>query len=484
MTGRIPFGLLTLLTVLVCGPIQAQPPMGPPPGNGVQPAGFHGQDSAGQYQGPPPGYQLQPVPGATGVPPRTIYEELPDDLGFIDNDTPLARILTDTFRHSYFRAEYLLWDISGPGNGILGAQTLDGVVSASLSSQLINTTGAPTNLPINLGTLFTQTVNGVSGISQSPGLSDFQPNNISGFRGTYGLPTNFGDFEVSAFVLGQSVQNFTPAAINIPGSLIQPEITPIAAITPGSRLSADGTNDATNGQAATFISQAILVDGQRTPFAQGNFLNYDISYQAKLSTSVWGSEANFLLKSADPNSPFQLRPSLGFRYFNFQDRLLQSGQYNQPSPADPTVNLVVARQINSAANNNLLGPQISTRAEFTFARILIGVEPKLMLAINNWTSNLGTSNVLSSTDPAQNLTQHGTTFSPLVDLRGYSNVAISKYLSAYVAYNFIWTGSLNRSANDIVYNKSSVTGNSDFSLQKNYSNTTLQGLSVGFEFRY
>ena len=35
MTGRIPFGLLTLLTALVCLPIQAQDLMGPPSGNGV-----------------------------------------------------------------------------------------------------------------------------------------------------------------------------------------------------------------------------------------------------------------------------------------------------------------------------------------------------------------------------------------------------------------------------------------------------------------
>ncbi len=484
MTGRIPFGLLTLLTALACVPIQAQDPMGPASGYGAQPGGYQSSlVGPGQYSAPPGSYQMAPLPGVAGPPPRTIYEELPDDLGFTDRDTPLGRILTETFRHSWFRAEYLLWNISGPGNGVLGAQTADGV-TANPTGLVPNTTGGSANIPISSGVSFNQTVNGVTGTSQSPGLSDFQISNLNGFRGTYGLPFSFGEMELSAFVLGSNSQNFTPAAVNIPGSLIQTQITAIPAVTPGSTLSADGTNDAVNGRSATFISQAILVDGQRTPFAQGNFINYDINYQAKLTTSVWGSEANFVMNGVDPNSPFQLRPSFGFRYFNFQDRLLQGGQYNQPNPSDPTVNIVVARQINSAANNNLLGPQISARAEFTYSRLLIGFEPKLMFAVNTWQSSLNTSNVLSSVDPAQNLTQHGTTFSPLVDLKGYSNIAVSKNLSAYLAYNFIWTGSVNRSANDIVYNKNSTTGNSDFFLQKNYSATYLQGLSLGFEYRY
>ena len=139
-----------------------------------------------------------------------------------------------------------------------------------------------------------------------------------------------------------------------------------------------------------------------TPFKSTAFINYDVSYQARLTTAAWGTEANYVMDSPDPNSVFQFRPLFGFKYFNFRDRLDQGGQYSQTDPAtDPTISTVVSRTINSSATNNLFGPQIGARAEFAYSRFLIGVEPKLMMGLNSWQSNLDTSNVLSSTDPAQ-----------------------------------------------------------------------------------
>ena len=135
MTGRIPFGLLSLLTVLVCAPIQAQDQMGPPPGYGVQPpafgvpplsygaqpAGFHSSDGGpGQYHPLPLTYQRdQGTSRPWNRSSQTTYEQLPDDLGFGDEDTQLGKLLTQTFSHAWFRSEYLQWSISKPGSGIL-----------------------------------------------------------------------------------------------------------------------------------------------------------------------------------------------------------------------------------------------------------------------------------------------------------------------------------------------------------------------------
>lgn len=63
-----------------------------------------------------------PTPLASG-PGRTVFEELPDDTGWLYEDSPLERILKETFRHAYFRAEYLLWDISDPGENVLSGPT-------------------------------------------------------------------------------------------------------------------------------------------------------------------------------------------------------------------------------------------------------------------------------------------------------------------------------------------------------------------------
>jgi hypothetical protein len=202
-----------------------------------------------------------------------------------------------------------------------------------------------------------------------------------------------------------------------------------------------------------------------------------------LTTSAWGTEGNYIFDTPDPNSSFQFRPLFGVRYFNFQDRLNQSGQYNQASTTDPTINNVFSRQINTGANNDLYGGQLGVRAEAMHSIFLIGVEPKIMLGLNTWRSSLDTSHVFGPNDISQSLQMKGTTFSPLFDVKFYSNVAMSKYLSAYVAYNYIWAGQVNRSYNDIVYNQNSA-GQSDFKLLRQYSGATLQGLSLGLELRY
>lgn len=475
MTGRIRFGLLTLLTALAGLPVQAQSP----PGNSVQPAGFrHFHENAGQYNPYPGDYQRGPAPAMAGVPPQTTYRELPDDLGFTDDDTLLGKMLIETFRHGWFRAEYLIYNISGPGEALLSEQTANGyVVNNTL-------TGTTPNVGISPGFTFARTVvdttgNNISGSSQAPSLEDFAISNLNGFRGTYGLPLPIGTIELSGYLLGASTSQMDEG-ITIPGSKIQPQIIANPAATVGGTVGSDG-NPATNGQTATFMSQAILIDGQRAnaTTSSGNFLDYDVSYHAKLTTSVWGTEGNWVGETQDPNGYFQLVPTMGFRYLNFQDKLLQNGQYS-----DSTTSTVVTRQINSNANNNLLGPQIGLRAELRNQWFLIGFEPKVMAGINTWQSAVDTANVVSASDPGQSLIQRGTTFSPLVDLKGYTNVALSKNFSAYVSYNFIWTGSLNRSYADVVYNKSSITNQSDFSLQKVYSSATIQGMSFGFEYRY
>ena len=473
MTGRIPFGLLTLLTALVCVPVQAQGPMGAPPGYGVQPAGFQSMhDTGGQYRPlPPAAYQMGQM-GPGGMPPRMTYEELPDDLGFGGHDTPLGNWFTETFRHAWFRGEYLLWDISGPNGNMLSEPT-----SADVPNNLTGADRFPSAVE-NVDYDLNSSVNGVTGTTQIPGLGAFSNRDMNGFRGTFGLPTPVGTMEFSGWLLGGHNQTRTEG-IGIPGSLIQTQVIGNPAVTPGSTVGSDG-NPATNDQTARFITQIARINGSYTNLA---LINYDVSYQSQLNTSAWGTEGNFVLDSLDPNSMFQLRPTFGFRYLNLRDRLLQNGQYNEPSASDATVNTVVTRQINSAAMNNIYGPQVGLRAEFGNSQFLLGFEPKLMMGLNTWQSNLDTFSVFSSTDTAQSLLLRNTTFTPLVDLKGYSNVAISKNLSFFIAYNFIWVGSTNRSYNNFIYNQNTA-GNSDFRLTKTYQATTLQGVSLGFDFRY
>lgn len=480
MTGRIPFGLFTLLTVLVCAPIQAQDQMGPPPGYNLQPAGHHlFQDEPGQYRGVPLINQRDPGPQIPGPPPSYVYEQLPDDLGIGgDEDTELGKLLTNTFRHAWFRSEYLQWTVSKPGSVLLGEQTSNGVANPNVIA------GQPVNVPISAGITFNRSVNGIPGQSQSPSLDGLTIQNSNGFRGTFGLPIAAGSLELSGFVLATNSNSVDG------NSYIQQQILANPAVTIGNVIGQTGPKlgqnglPATNFQPAHFISQVLLTNGVTTPFNSATFIDYDVSYQARLTTSAWGTEGNYVMDSVDPNSPFQFRPTFGFRYFNFRDRLDQTGQYNQPDVLDPTVTSVVTRQINSSATNNVFGPQMGVRAELAYSRFLIGVEPKVMLGINSYQTELVTSNILSSTDPGQALISRSSTFSPMVDLKGYGSVSLSSWCSAYIAYNYLWAGNVTRSFNDVVYNRDAITNHSDFSIQKTLTNVSLQGISLGFEFRY
>lgn len=500
MTGRIPFGFLALLSALVCSPIQAQDQMGLPPQGGVQPTGFRslqGAPYADPNYGVPGGYpQAAADCPPPGPPPPMVFQQLPDHQNFHDEDSPLGSFLTETFRHSFFRGEYLLWKMSSPGNVLLGAQPSTGVVPVNTVNPP-NTIGYPGAVQLEPNLQFAKTVNGVTGIGIAPGLDSISFNNMNGFKGTFGVPTSAGQLELSAFILGRKSDSYfggntlasaysNGGSIGIGTGWIQTAIAANPSTTVGGNVGLDG-NPATNGQNAQFISQPVLVNGvNQVMTTTSAAINYDVSYQARLTTSAWGAEGNFFLNSPDPNSIIQLRPAFGVRYFNLQDKLNQNGQFNVANAADPTVSTINSRYINSAATNDLVGPQLGLRAEASNQWFQIGVEPKFTFGINSHRTTLDTSNVFtnsSRTDIDQSLLTKGTTFSPLFDVRFYSNVAFSKYVSGYVAYNYLWAGQVTRSYNDVVYNQNAA-GLSDFKLLKNYSGVSLQGLSFGLEVKY
>lgn len=497
MTGRIPFGLITLLAVAACLPLKAQDSGFLPASNAQTQATQAGTPSPGYYFGIPLDYGYQ---GGADCEPgqvsQTLYRELPEDSGLRQEETPLGRALLQKVRQIWFRPEYLNWNINGPGNQLLGEQTASGVRQTyfGFSSPPPSFLNQP-NVPIKPGMDFITptvfSVNNVIGTTRTPDLSDVSISNLNGFRGTFGIPTKTGQLELSSFVLGARSVFSPQASIFVPGSLIQgqigntdpfwttgnPQTDPV--LFAGVYRLPDGSFPTANGlppenpHISTFFTQVALVNGQHSDAAEA-FINYDISYQSRLTTSVWGSEGNFVFDSTDPNSPLQIRPTLGFRYLNFRDRLDQNGFYY----SDSTRTVAVERDINSAANNNFYGPQVGLRAEASFWNFLVGFEPKVMLGLNTWQSNLDTVHVFGAVDPLQSFQQRSTTFAPVVDLKGYGNFAINNNLSAYFSYNFMYATNVIHSYNNFTYN------NPSFFMNKNYGTAMIQGFSFGFDLRF
>lgn len=433
MFGRISIGSLFVLALLAPGMCWAQAGYGYGPAYG--PPGAMMPPQAGQYA---PGYGGMAGPGSGHG--RTIFEELPDDRGWLFEDAPLSKAMENTFRHATFRVDYLLWNLGSPGNVVLGAKLLSG-----------DDPRDPANLPVN-----DRTTGAPIGQGVVPTLDNIKLDGINGARGTVGLPIGDGTFEASAFIFqtASNVLDLTDA--------IQP-------VDPDNPFSF-----------ATFVAQPIQQEGNLT----NNSLVYDVSYVAALKTNVWGTEANYVFTAPNAGTGdfMTVSPLIGFRYFNYRESLAQTGVYEFTDSLGATSQ--VTSRIDASTNNNFYGPQIGMRAEVSLARLTIGAEPKVMLGLNSYKANLATQNILSPTEPVLNIQDKETTFGPMADLRLYSRLGLTKSFHVFASYDLLWAGFNTRPFNNIVYNTSVTTGGGDFNQRVKEVDTTLQGLSVGGEFRY
>lgn len=465
-------------------------PTPPPPGyvypdgtNGVVPAGWRGQPYGGAehykqkvkskgYSGP-----MGPLPSGPG---RTIYEELPDDQGWLYDDSPLERFLKNTFRHAYFRVDYLLWDVEDPGKSTLGAS----------SRQTFN--GDPVNnFPVfqlpdpNSGTQLN--------VAQ-PTLTSVMINKNNGIRGTWGLPIfDSGVLESSVFALQTSISDINPSNIrdwspglvdtngdNIPDTFVSQPL--LNAVVQGVKI---------NGSVPPG-NNFLLVNGIDT---NGDGITDTPAYSATLKTSVWGAESNYIIAPYNPNQNLIVSPLFGFRYMNFSEELRQRGQYDDPvleddgvTPVDPAQTQRVTRRIDSTTINNLYGPQIGMRAELHSKRLVIGVTPKVMLGLNSYRAQLDTASILRLNDPAQSLNKRETTFGIIGDVEVSTRLNLTDNFSASVGYNFLWAGMITRPADNIDYNIRSSAGGipaqSAFGLDIGYSGAIMHGLNIGAQLEY
>lgn len=419
-----------------------------------------------------------PLPAGPG---RTIYEQLPDDQGWLYEDSPLERALKNAFRHAYFRTEYLLWDISDPGDNILGAPT--NLTLASNNSIL--------PIPVSeVPAFFLTDQNGNQIVAVQPSLDKVFTNENNGIRMTFGLnSTEAGTFEASVFALQSSTSRMGfPDYRNL--DLDGDGVVDVSGLTPID-TNGDGLLDNfSSSNIVDAVAQAVLIDGQ-LPAGDNFLLVNDLDYQSSLKTKLWGSEANFLFAPFNPNSPLVTMPFIGFRYLNFSEDLRQSGLYTF-NDFDFTTGLptsqVVSRKIDSTTINNVYGPQIGLRAELRSKWFVLGAQPKVMMGLNSYRAELSTVQVLGPNDPSQSLYEKNTTFGIVGDLEVYSRLNLGDHLSAFVAYNFLWTGLITRPADNIVYNIQSATGGqpqqSDFGLDIDFSGAILQGISVGAQLEY
>ncbi len=313
------------------------------------------------------------------------------------------------FENGYFRAEYLNWTISRPGDVLLGSPVLGNpdpsqpFIVNDLGGSPLGTATVPTTIPFAL-------------------------NNQNGFRATIGADFIYGGlFELSAFVLAPAKSSFSYD----PNQLMF--------------NTAGGGNSLSPIPTTQFIGTSTFVNGQLA----NNVQLYNYSYKADYYAQLWGAEANYLFESNNPGGILQIRPLVGFRYVSLNNQMTQNGVFRDTTFATP---VDTNTNINSVTYNNLYGPQVGLKTELVSKWVTLGFMPKIGLAGNTMLASVSTDQFRSPFDPPTYHEQKFTGVSPMIDLSTYLTIHATDRLSFRIGYNFLFLGRVTLPEDNIYYN--------------------------------
>lgn len=414
----------------------------PPPKNGR----LMGMGRIGQRMFGPPGEQERgPIyPDTPAVPYQTatpstavpgvgyygpdgiVTRKIPDEESW-DEDGPLERFISTAFKNSFFRTEYLFWDITDPSGIRLGAP-LAGFVD-------------PDNIALLNGN------NQVVALGRIPTTDRLALNDNSGVRLTWGIPTLMGgDFEVSGFILEQASDRDSATDIPDFNSLIPRVVV---------------TSTTTNGQAGS------------------NVLVYDTSFSVDYKTDMWGLDSKYVFDVMSPDEGLRLRPFLGVRYMSLNEMMTQRGVFTNFGLNAPLTSL-----IESSSYNNLFGGQVGARLEFVHPWFTLGAEPRAGLGLNKSLARVQTTNLRSLADGEFTTEQEDTRFTPVFEGRLYAQIHVSENFSLHAGYNWMYIPNLIRANNIIDYNDNGLNNPPGVVVDSKTSDLTIRGLSVGGEIRF
>lgn len=401
--------------------------------------------SYGTYEQPiawPPGSMHQsnwptPItPHYTPGPANWVQENITADRGGLYEDTPLDEFIKDVSRDAFFRLEWLSWGYKKPGGQPLGSQ----ILSTTDPREPFDITVAGTNF----GDAHVETLQGI------------EADQVSGIRGTVGLPLAMGDVEASIFYF----ENFSDGTL-VDGS--------------------DGIGfEAVSGDPTTvqFVATTTLTNGQ----LGNNAFLYDDSFATHYKTQLWGSDINYVF-DATLSEPFiQIRPMFGFRYLAIDDHLDQRGVFD--GQGQLTEAQIVRSLISSDSENNVYIPQIGMRIEATSRWLTVGVQPKFGLGVNQYRGTVFTEALRSVGDPRTLTTESGERLSASGELAVYGKLHINKHVSLNVGYTFLFVDNVTRAHNSILYNDNGQNQDPAIVANPAFDLMYYQGLNVGGEIRY
>ncbi|MCA9080347.1 MAG: BBP7 family outer membrane beta-barrel protein [Planctomycetaceae bacterium] len=475
----------TSTAVLAQGPYVPAGYAGPPPGalpGPPNPQMWHGY---GDWQGQPawgtPSGGWCPPGGSYG--PQYTQELVPDHTNaWYGPDRPHHRI-NEVFRGSWFRADYLLWSIEGPGDTLVGSpmsttdprsvfRASDPVTGVRLDDQ--GQQFAAINASLG-GTFLRNQNTDNTGIGLVPGLpadnraayqiaEGADHGQLNGARIAGGIPIFDEAFELEAWTLQQS------------NNLIQIDPTSVTA----------------QGITTNIIPAITLLEaGSPSDTAMLLFSN---GLRVDLNATMWGTEGNWVFRPVTPNTHIEIFPMLGFRYTRFGEKMNISGA-DISGQDDAGADIVLNHRIGMDNLNHIFGPQIGLRMLMETKYLTLGFEPKLAAGFNKVKQALYTQEIyrptvggtlvnsqgLAAEDPRY-LTDEFTRFAPILDLAFYAKAHVTENFSLNVGYDFTLTGSVYRAYDSIAYNNADPSATPEIGISRSRSSMYVHGLMVGGEW--
>jgi hypothetical protein len=466
---------------------------GYPPGAG----GPYGPGGGGVGYAPEYSPQFQYAASANGPQPRTVYELLPEDQGLLyDEDVARLQLMVDRMRTSWFRVEYLNYDMRNPGNTLLGAPIEN--VPDPREPFVVTALDDTGNL---------QTI----GTARVMDMSPVDLKNLDGTRFSFGLPTRRGEFE-GVFWGTETVARFAAPELAIapPNNVRIPQFdSSFVFVNSAQRLFPFFATDRQNPN-AVFIATSLRDNDQESTL----LILYDADFSAKYNLKTWGSEANLYWDLRNPNDGWMLRALTGFRYTSHQEELIQHGTFSnissidQPAPIidfNDTIfpdgpNLIdppIVNTIYSRANNDVFAGQIGIKTELATRWVTVGMTPKVALGANTYSAYVETRDLRDSPDlrdpddPSESLIPNPqddgyvltevrkTRWSPGFDVGMYARFNLTDWASVQVGYNFMWMHNIARADEVIYYNDTGLNNPPGVVVQQAHEDLWLQGISIG-----
>ena len=387
--------------------------------------------------GHPPGYWQVPgvhIPHSQYQAPMVDYYNGQRPQGWNDQQ-PVEHFLGELGKRSWMRFDYLHWSFAEPGGMSIGAPVLD------LSDPL---------------RVFDNQNGGVDvGVSSIMNTGNMAVDDVSGIRGTWGLDLANADFELEFFGTARGEDSFSlrnlslnrPAGSESIGTVERPNVV-VPLLSSGSAVDADAAN----------------------------YLIYDDSFTASLSSRMWGAEASLLSKNYLPGDGFGWQWLGGFRYIAYEEKFGHVGVFNNGQPSA----VGVVTTVNADTVNNMYGPEVGARASLTNRFVTLSATPRIAFALNDYS---GSTNI-NGTNVG---TGNGIDFTPIVQVSFTGEFHVTPNFSVFGGYDLMWMYRMTRPFDNIVYNSTpGVAGAFDTDIRQEIDLESFyaRGLSVGCVLRY